>query len=404
MIRKLLFVVVLSATLNSCTEAQVIAPLFQCSDQLEGPYGVCAHLTRKGWDWELCKEEIPTIKSTGVNFVRSDWDYWNIKQDSKFGWLDETVDGLNRNKLQMLGILSTPWKSYPWKDPEAYNNFIKYNLQHFDSRVKYWEILNEINLTSKKDSLPIQYTNFLKEVYPAIKSINPDNQVLLSGLSETTDGFLEKLCKLQAYEYFDIFNFHSYYLPEDIPDHFRYIRKCMDNYGWEKPVWITELGMHTCRVKENWRTEDAQARTVARYHLIAFAYGVDKVFWYNFRSFEKDDRDPESHFGLTHKDLSPKPAFYAYITMTNLCPSGSTRPSLIKKGDLYLSGWKLPNGKHIWAIWNSKSEVDVKLKIKGSYSMKNYMGDKVKKNKKEPIRVSTGVTYIIGAKDVSFVD
>lgn len=74
--------------------------------------------------------------------------------------------------------------------------------------------------------------------------------------------------------------------------------------------------------------EMEQARRVARIYLISFAYGVDKVFWYNFRSYEKDPYYTEDNFGIVHSDLTPKPAYYAYKTMTTLCPSGSTRPVL----------------------------------------------------------------------------
>ena len=74
--------------------------------------------------------------------------------------------------------------------------------------------------------------------------------------------------------------------------------------------------------------EMEQARKVACVYLISFAYGVDKVFWYNFRSYEKASYYTEDNFGIVHSDLIPKPAYYAYKTMTTLCPSGSTRPVL----------------------------------------------------------------------------
>lgn len=81
--------------------------------------------------------------------------------------------------------------------------------------------------------------------------------------------------------------------------------------------------------------EMEQARRVARIYLISFAYGVDKVFWYKFRSYEKDPYYTEDNFGIVHSDLTPKPAYYAYKTMTTLCPSGSTRPVLEVSGDIY---------------------------------------------------------------------
>ena len=383
---------------DGCAVEQNIKPLFPCSKKMENQYGVCSHVTRKDFDWGIRGEEIPLIAKSGARVIRSDYDFRPINENFKFDWLDSVSYDLKKNNMEFLGIISRPWKSAPWKKWGEYQKYMSAYVDRYGKVTRYWEIINEIDLTLKhEDSLDVKYSEFLKVAYNTIKSSNPNNKVLLSGIAKINDGLLEKLCKQNAFEYFDIMNFHSYNKPEDFPVHFDYIKMCMDKYGWKKPVWITELGSPTCTFKTKWRTEDYQARTVARFHLISFAYGIDKVFWYNFRSFEKDDKDPESHFGLTHKDLSPKPGLYAYQTLTRLCPSGSTRPTLWKRGDLYMSSWKRPDRKRVWAIWVGKGTEKIEVEIKGKSEIYDYLGKKID----NVSSATTGVTYIVGAKNVT---
>jgi hypothetical protein len=54
-------------------------------------------------------------------------------------------------------------------------------------------------------------------------------------------------------------------------------------------------------------SEIKQAKMLTRAQLIAQQLGVAKVFWYEFQAPEHDDLDPESHFGILHRDLSPSP-------------------------------------------------------------------------------------------------
>ena len=52
--------------------------------------------------------------------------------------------------------------------------------------------------------------------------------------------------KKEAYNYFDIMNFHVYDDVQNLPEHIMDIRKNMDDFGWNKHVWITEMGYSTC--------------------------------------------------------------------------------------------------------------------------------------------------------------
>ena len=164
----------------------------------------------------------------------------------------------------------------------------------------------------------------------------------------------------------------------------------MKKYGWEKPIWITECGMHTALTDEPWRTEEEQAQRLARIYLLSFACGVDKVFWYNFRALEKDDSYKEHHFGIVHKDLKLKPAFFAYKALTTMCPNGSTRPVYVNDGKLYFINWVKPDGIKVEAVWTTSKE-RVKVAISDDAAYYDYLGNSISK----PQYVNKGIVYIV---------
>jgi len=101
-------------------------------------------------------------------------------------------------------------------------------------------------------------------------------------------------------------------------------------------------------------TEAEQAKLLPRALLIALHFGVVRTFWYEFQAPEVDDLDQESHFGIVHSDLSPKPAYLAYKTLTAQRPAGSAaldRPWKSADGALYYPQWKLPGGSPAGAVW-----------------------------------------------------
>ena len=143
-------------------------------------------------------------------------------------------------------------------------------------------------------------------------------------------------------------------------------------------------------------SENLQAKRVARTYLVAFAAGISKVFWYNLRSYENDDKDMESHFGLLHKDLSPKPAYNAFKTLIDNLPNGSTRPVVTydKTNDLYTATWKRPDGKAVTAYWTSMRLTTVRLpRNLANAKAVDFLGNTVKTNGRE-LNVANSVVFI----------
>lgn len=107
-------------------------------------------------------------------------------------------------------------------------------------------------------------------------------------------------------------------------------------------------------------TEEMQMRLLPRTLLVARAAGAERVFWYSFRSNERDN-GLEAHFGLTRRTLSDKPAAQAYRTLAALTPPGSSRPVLLKKTPYCLARWNQPDGSTVFALWCVQGTLSVKL-------------------------------------------
>ena len=142
--------------------------------------------------------------------------------------------------------------------------------------------------------------------------------------------------------------------------------------------------------------EEEQARRIARVHLISFACGVDKVFWNGLRSQEADVARQSQYGGLYHADMSPKPASIAYSVLTTMLPSGSSRPALNVKDELYLAGWVAPDGQKRWAVWSTDNKDASSIEIEGKAQFVSYLGDKLKSMPE----ISDKVVFITGAEEV----
>lgn len=139
-----------------------------------------------------------------------------------------------------------------------------------------------------------------------------------------------------------------------------------------------------------------QAALLARTMLVAFGSGVDKVFWFEFQSPEKDMFDKESCFGIVDKELKPKPAYYAYAALTSICPSGSSRPKLAIDGDYYVASWESPDRKLWKAVWSRKAPG--RLSIEGKVEeIRDLFGKKIAQTPAE-IPVSEQVVYLCSSE------
>ena len=402
------FVLCLSvASFCGCVEAEKVKPLFPCTDKLENAYGVDCHLTFSQ-DYTRRDAELAMMNKIGINMVRGGSHFFALGyKGDEFNplMMDSVVKSVENANIPMHGNLSMDafGKKF-WEDLDGYSRYVDYISNRYNGHILNWEVINEVDLTLKTDSSAFKYSQLLKRIYPIFKKDGRQNNVLISGLADVCSPFLDSLCQYEVYKYFDIMNFHTYDRPENFIKHFNVLRNMMDKYGWEKEVWLGECGMHTApdTLKNDiWNDKEwliqEQARRLPRIYLTAFAYGINKVFWYEIRSEEIDSYYSEHHFGLLHADLRPKPAFKAYETLIQMCPDRSTRPTLSVFGENYLASWITPKGETVYAAW-SVSPIPLSIKVDGNSKYYDLYGKRIKK----PQMLNSSIVYIRNAKNVSF--
>ncbi len=141
-------------------------------------------------------------------------------------------------------------------------------------------------------------------------------------------------------------------------------------------------------------TEEMQAKLLPRTILIARANGVHRLFWYSFRANESVRDSREYHFGIMHRNLTPKPAYQAYATLTKMCPPGSSVPIIRIDNSICIAEWKTPEGKNITALWSIDQPIPSKLESSAFKEAVDYLGNPVRLPKGR-MTASSGILYLV---------
>jgi hypothetical protein len=294
--------------------------------------------------WTYHDEKLRLVAEAGVRLI--------VIVDGVPEWAGNPPFGpIDRKRLDEFSRFLTALVSR-YKEPP-------YNVLH-------WELFNEPDLTTS-DGVPAgwglmadRYAEMLAVAYPAIKAADPQAKVLMGGVAY--DWFTEYGGPFYRYfpddvvlagggENLDVINFH-YFPPfakewerwdpnsEDrrsgrLPaptcgivddaqgivyeaggidliaktSHFR--NRLATCYGLNKPTWVTELA-------ESGHAGDPaslakQARYVIQGYARGLAAGAENITWYALIS---PPYDPFGQGLLYSYSGAPKPAFYAYQTMT----------------------------------------------------------------------------------------
>lgn len=401
-----ILILVLSCLIISCqAESVEYQPLFICAKRMDYPYGIVAHISRKGPDYEYdsIDKSLDLIKSVGISNIRVDFDWYTfrkgfVRDSVSFERFDKMMSSVSERNLNILGIISNTNVG----QFSVWRNHTDLLVKHFKKRVYNWEIVNEADLFAKRnqDYKPEEYIRILKGGYKIIKSNDKRTRVLYTGTSDIGYNFFDETLSKGAASYFDIMNVHTYtgqMEPEVLISYYEFLKKKMDKYVVEKPVWMTETGYPTSG--ENSVSMYTQALRLPRAFLISFALGVDKIFWYNFKASELSENDRECHFGIMHNDYTPKPAYYAYKTLVQMCPHRSTRPVLSYKDGVYLAKWKRKDKKSIVALWMSKGSKGFTITSSKKYEVFDINGEPINR-KDDVVIVSQSIIYIVGDKDI----
>ncbi|MBQ9873874.1 MAG: cellulase family glycosylhydrolase [Thermoguttaceae bacterium] len=132
--------------------------------------------------------------------------------------------------------------------------------------------------------------------------------------------------------------------------------------------------------------------------LLALSNGIERYFWYEFHAPERDQADPEHHFGIVGQKLDPKPGYFAYKALTKARPALSKGSAFTHNGAFCSISWTRPDGKKGWALWAPRSRQKAAIRITGQVAEAfDYLGNKVSISAdQEEIDLSPGILYLVG--------
>lgn len=206
--------------------------------------------------------------------------------------------------------------------------------------VEYFEFYNEPDYETSElersawGDYPAEYAAMLAAVYPAVKAANPDAQVLFGGIAYDwfqskggpfVEDFLPETLAAGAGDYFDVMSFHQYppFAPNwadigpGLYEKTEAVRAVLADYGYDKPIIISESGMHSNNTNNIAMTEQLQSRYVVQLYAQSIAADLGVMIWFSL--FDPPEWYPFKN-GLVTADDPPrvKESMTAYRTAVQL--------------------------------------------------------------------------------------
>ncbi len=199
------------------------------------------------------------IRELGIHSTKI-YLYWHqIEPDRDvYDWslVDEYLDQLEEGDEALLCIwTSSPWgaegvgEGYPPLDYNEYYEFIYDLVKHTEGKIKYWQRDPEPASQNHWDKEKIEeYIETQKYFYNAVKTADPNAVVIdVSANGFFTNGeqnnaeFFEYILR-EGKDYFDLLDVRLYGDKYSIPERIQWFRDKMQEYGYEKPIVVTEYG------------------------------------------------------------------------------------------------------------------------------------------------------------------
>lgn len=336
------------------------------SKDMDSPFGMGVYLYRFSINDQ---EKVAKLAAeAGTKWTREEFN-WGMLEPNKgqYNWefFDHVVASAEKYGIQVYGILGywAPWtKPYTEEGIQDYLTYVRACATRYKGRIHQWEIWNEPNIFFWQGPKEL-YAELLIRSYKAIKEIDPDIQVLGLSTSGIDFDFIQKMLKLDTP--FDILTVHPYrsvLVEKTFIDDLQRASNMIQN----RPVWNTEMGWPTHTehpvVQQDFipaNTERKQAEYIVRTYLTTIASGANsKNYWYNFHN---DGNDPwyfEYNMGITRHDLSPKPAYAVFATMTSILHKYAFQKLETRADGTYIVTFQR-EGKTIYAVWNPLQTVDL---------------------------------------------
>ncbi len=343
------------------------------------------------WDWVEQKRGVLAIPPGLDDYVDSLVDngvkvqvqllYGNPMYTSPAGKLpDVTTPQPGSFHNDDRSIYSIFWPPKTPEQIEAFVRYVKFMIQHFRGRIRYWALWNEQDIGYWNPyGNPEEYGRLLKAFVPAVHEADPDARVIYGGQADPSRDFTKRaLDTCQCASGIDVYAYHTYpgygqnMNPETMdygaygPESASKLRDFVKNYpGIRRDIefWDDEFNSIPA-----WKGSDesVQAKYVPRGMIYNWAAGVKTFVWLLTAATDGNEFDD---FGIIHglrylpDDFTPRPV-YSAIQNTNALFSDTKFDSSIEitssgipalrrqaRAQFLAYGFRSRSGKSIVAYW-----------------------------------------------------
>ncbi|MEO1012223.1 MAG: hypothetical protein AAFX53_13010, partial [Bacteroidota bacterium] len=346
----------------------------------------CEVLDRDYADYDAYKDYLPQLGAKKAR-LQSGWAKTEKEKGVyDFKWLDAIVDDLISKKIE-------PWMQISYGNPlypggggislgeglptseealQAWENYTRALVKHFQGRVSEWEIWNEADHGYNKSS-GLEYANLYYRTAKVVRAVQPNAKLLalsMAGINKPkfVKDFLDFLKEKDAIHLVDVVTFHGYLANPDQGFHYiDSLKNLTHTYDPSIAFWQGETGCPSTlatsgALKQYPWSEKLQAKWSLRRALAHLGRGYPYLHF----TISEYVYDRELFSGLNSKGLlkiNPdksiayaKPAYYAYQNLTALLDHDYTLDTTFSyetKSDYHMSAfsWKHKQSGNMVAIW-----------------------------------------------------
>lgn len=361
------------------------------------------------------EKDFALMKELGIDTWRGSisWiDYEPSRGKRDFGWLHAFAELAERHEVSLRPYIGyTPgWASGGgrpgsldnvfWNDPPArladWVAFVRAVVSEMrrHPNVLSYEIYNEENVAQWWDGTAQEYGKVLREAAGAVRTADPDAEVLMGGLVFPDDDWVRDTCgTLGDVSRIDVVPFHAYpetwtpdnvvvenYLSAQYRDAFL---PAVDGSCGRKPVWINEMGFATVPGRSERDQANWWARAVSTF---LSDERVEHIGVYQIKDVRPEREviggGENYHLGLIHVDRTKKLAFDTVALLVRLLdtgvltvadPEAEVAVKDGRQGRVFRHLFVRPDGRQVLFLWDRGGDplLSVQLARPGSAAIEH---------------------------------
>jgi polysaccharide biosynthesis protein PslG len=335
------------------------------------------------------KAEYELMNTLGVEWIRSAF-FWSKMEKEPGVWdftfYDKLILEAEKYNKKVLIILTydVSWihkegekgRNVTPQNLKYYLNYVKIVAERYGDRAAGFEIWNEPNTPMFWKGSDSDFFELTKRTTELLKQIVPDKPVAVGSIFYHPimfgKSYLKKMIVSGALNYADAVSLHPYGLSLTASaKRVAAADKLIKDYGYDKEIWITEIGVTTGGWYPNKTTVPKQANAVIKAITRLSVAGADLITWFKLLDGQMpEDIIPgissEEFFGLAYPDFSLKPSGLSYSLIAKAIHGSRYIPdgiSLIDISNKKLESYRFDKDKSYTSLvlWSNGSEVTIDI-------------------------------------------